>query len=349
MHSRIGVVGHLGSNENYCDGQTIKTKNLIQLLEDYFNFPLYKVDTYFFKTQKCRLLRDSLLCLFYCEHIFLMVSEKGMKFYLPFLYYLNKIFKKSIYHYIIGSELLEMVTNNKRLVKYLNALTVNWFEYESGTQYLQAKGVRNVSTLANFKLITPVSEVSQYEDAYGICRFCTFSRVMEEKGITDSIEAIRDINMEQSKIVATLDIYGSIDGRYESKFKQLLEENRNCVKYRGIVESCDSVATLKDYYALLFPTRWGGEGVPGTLIDAFAAGIPVIASDWNANKDLVHHEENGLIFPNKDCLTLKDAINWSISNVQKMNAMRVFSRKEYESYTPMVILKKILSEMEEKC
>lgn len=30
-------------------------------------------------------------------------------------------------------------------------------------------------------------------------RFCTFSRVMKEKGIEDAIEAIRDINSERGK------------------------------------------------------------------------------------------------------------------------------------------------------
>jgi len=39
------------------------------------------------------------------------------------------------------------VDENPRLVRYLNALTVNWFEYESGAAHLREKGVHNVEVL----------------------------------------------------------------------------------------------------------------------------------------------------------------------------------------------------------
>lgn len=345
---KVGVIGHLGGPEHFVDGQTVKTKNLVMLLEK-AGFSVVKADTYFNKVNKVKLLADTLWCLLRCRHVFLLVSEGGMGFYLPFLYYLNKVTKRHIYHYIIGSELLAMVEKNGKLVRYLNALDANWFEYEGGTQYLKSKGVTNVSTLPNFKMITPVAEACRYTADDGVCRFCTFSRVMEEKGITDAIKAVRDINAEQGRLVAALDIYGPVEPKYKAELDRMLRENPGCVSYKGVADSTQSVQILKDYYALLFPTRWAGEGVPGTVIDAFAAGIPVIASDWNANREIIQHKKQGLLYPNDIMSTLRDAIRWSMEHAEEMNQMRMDSREEFSRYMPETILQVILDEMAGSC
>lgn len=348
MKAKIAVIGHFGGKKQFFDGQTVKTKNVTKLLETYLKTPIIPVDTYFFKTNKLKLLLDSLLCLLRCDHVFLMVSDRGMQFYLPFLFFINKITKRHIYHYIIGSKLLSLVEENEKLVKYLNVMKVNWFEYESGTQFLREKGVRNAVTLANFKYLSPVTQAKNYESNNDVFHFCTFSRVMEEKGITDAIRAISSINEKFGIQVASLDIYGPVEPKYKEKFESLLQQNQDCVCYKGTVESTNSVEILKDYYALLFPTHWQGEGCPGTVIDAFAAGIPVIASDWNANKELISNGEQGVIYPNKTVTTLQDAVEWSMQHTEEMNRMRELSRREYEKYAPDAVMQVILDKMNEK-
>lgn len=347
MNTRIGIIGHFGINFNLCDGHTVKTRNLAMLLESYGYAPAIKVDTYLFKLKKLtktgKLIFDTLRCLCTCKHVFLLVSVNGMKFYLPFMYYLNRFTKCRIYHYVIGSELLDMIDEDTRLIKYLNALTVNWFEYESGTKRLRNRGVQNAATLENFKMITPVSKPVLYEDV--IYRFCTFSRVMEEKGITDAISAICEINKELGYCGTTLDIYGPIDQTYEDTFRRLLEKHGDCITYRGVAESSSSVDILKEYYALLFPTHWVGEGVPGTIIDAFASGIPVIASDWKANSELIKNGQQGVVYPNSKMRNLKEAILWAVQNPKTMLEMRIMSRAEFNKFMPERIMSTILDEM----
>ena len=345
MKNKIGIIGKFGAGENWYDGQTIKTKNLMMLIERSGCSSIFKVDTCYFKKNNVKLMWDTIRCMFTCSHIFLLVSVNGMNFYLPFLYYFNKITRRKIYHYIIGSELLEMVKQNPKLVKYLNAMAVNWFEYDSGTRYLQSQGVTNASTLPNFKLITPVKEAVKYD--CDVFKFCTFSRVMEEKGITEAINTVRSINETHGGIVATLDIYGQIEPSYELKLKKLLAENAGCIRYMGVVDSQASVDVLKNYYALLFPTTWAGEGLPGTIIDAFASGLPVIASDWNANKEIVEHGKQGIIYPNDEMATLKEAVIWSMQQTDIMAKMRVSSRKAFDRYTPDSIWSAIVDKMNE--
>ena len=119
---------------------------------------------------------------------------------------------------------------------------------------------------------------------------------------------------------------------------QLLNLHSECIEYKGIVNSEKSVETLKDYYALLFPTKWVGEGFPGTVIDAFAAGLPVIASDWNANKEIIEHMKQGIIYPSADIESLYDAVEWSVTHVEEVNQMRKGSRTQFTKYMPETVL-----------
>jgi glycosyltransferase involved in cell wall biosynthesis len=338
---KIGIVGHFGGDQVFFDGQTVKTKNLKTLLEDYGGLQTYCVDTYLVKKHKMRLLLKSILCLFKCKNIVILLSENGMSFYLPFLYWLNKIFRRRIFHDIIGSELVAMVRDNPKLVKYLNALEINWFEYQSGAQVLTDLGVTNMSVLPNCKTLEAVDidRITPYESSDGSYTFCTFSRVMAEKGITDAIQAVAAINQKRAATVARLDIYGPIEETYREELDALLAEHGDCVAYRGIIASQSSVQTLKQYYALLFPTRWHGEGFPGTILDCYAAALPVLASDWNANKEIIVHNRTGMIYPSEETVDLLGTIEWAVDNKDKIDCMKIACRQEYEKYTPGHIAK----------
>ena len=52
---KVAVIGHFGGNKKFFDGQTVKTKNLKNLLEDYGGFETYIVDTYLVKRHKIKL------------------------------------------------------------------------------------------------------------------------------------------------------------------------------------------------------------------------------------------------------------------------------------------------------
>ena len=59
--------------------------------------------------------------------------------------------------------------------------------------------------------------------------------------------------------------------------------------WNSIFNYNETASHLKKYFALLFPTYFHGEGFAGCLIDAFFAGIPVIATDWLYNKDIINN------------------------------------------------------------
>lgn len=124
---------------------------------------------------------------------------------------------------------------------------------------------------------------------------------MKEKGIEDAVNAIKAVNEKFGREVYTLDIFGQVDENQVEWFNNLQKEFPEYVKYCGLVPFDKSVDVLKDYFALLFPTYYEGEGFAGTLIDAYSAGVPVIASDWKYNAELVN-ENVGFVYPTGDQL-----------------------------------------------
>ena len=67
-------------------------------------------------------------------------------------------------------------------------------------------------------------------------------------------------------------------------------------------------AELRQNDVLVFPSRYKFEGHPGAIIEAFMAGLPVIASDLPGPSEIVRHEVNGLIISTGDADALAAAM-----------------------------------------
>ena len=98
---------------------------------------------------------------------------------------------------------------------------------------------------------------------------------MREKGIEDAVNAVVSVNTDLGVQAFSLDIYGQVDGAQIEWFESLQKKFPSYIRYGGLVPYDKSVDVLKDYFALLFPTYYEGEGFAGTLIDAYSAGVPV--------------------------------------------------------------------------
>ena len=113
------------------------------------------------------------------------------------------------------------------------------------------------------------------------------------------MNAVAMANRELGLTVFALDIYGQVDSAQIEWFDELQSKFPSYIRYAGLVPFDKSVDVLKEYFALLFPTYYEGEGFAGTLIDAFSAGVPVIASDWKYNTEIVNGNV-GFVYPAED-------------------------------------------------
>lgn len=330
MNNTILIVGHFGGDKIFHDGQTIKTKLLFEELSQDSDLKVESVDTYYTRNARIRFVFDLFKRLSHNKTIILLLSENGMRFMFPLFYLISKLTSKKIYHDVIGGNLDEIARIHHGFVKYLKSFDENWVETELLKRKLALLGVDNCRVIPNFKRLD--IKCSQYDRTINDpIRFCIFSRVTEKKGINIAIDAINKINNKKPG-TCMLDIYGPIDESFKDSFFTQLDNSEN-VNYKGVVDYSISTEVLSHYYALLFPTYWEGEGFPGTVIDAFSSGLPVIASNWNSNSEFIKNKYTGLIFGNS-IDELEKAIEWSIDNPIEINYMKSNCIKEAEKYLP---------------
>lgn len=85
---------------------------------------------------------------------------------------------------------------------------------------------------------------------------------------------------------------------------------------------------------MVVPSVWY-EGFPRTIIEAFASGVPVIASRLGSLAEVVSDGRTGLLFNPGDDEDLAAKLAWAQSHPQDMVRMGQAARQEYESrYTP---------------
>ena len=340
---KICICGHFGENNNFTDGQTVKTQNIYEVLEKQYGLQnIDKIDTYNWKKKPFYFFGDCVKKAKNSENLIILPAQNGVKVFIPLFTFLNKFYKKNVFYAVVGGWLPELLKSNKRLLKRAKQLTKIFVETNKMKQKLNELGLENVEILLNFKNIHPIKE-NEIEDVdYTQLKVCTFSRVIEEKGIENAINVVNKINEDYKKAIYKLDIYGPIDNGYKEKFDNIMKkQNIFNICYGGVIDSKKSVETIKEYDLLLFPTYYEGEGLAGTIIDAFSAGVPVVASDWRYNKDIIKNGETGFIFKTKNDDEFEKILRDVYLKKYNILDMKKMCLKEAEKYMPDVAIKAI--------
>jgi glycosyltransferase involved in cell wall biosynthesis len=106
------------------------------------------------------------------------------------------------------------------------------------------------------------------------------------------------------------------------------------VKTLGQVRREEVLALLQRAVVLIYPSVCF-ENAPMTILEAFACGTPVIASNLGAMAELVRHGYNGLLFRAGDARDLAAQVRYAFTHPEHMAEMRRNARREYEEkYTP---------------
>ena len=333
----VCVIGNYGDKNILTDGQGIKTLELYNsLLKVYGEKEVCKVNLY--KKNKILLVWKIFINMIRCKNIIVLVSVNGRKILIPFLVTLNKIFHKKIFHSLIGSTTHKTLEEDIKYVKYFNSLTGNWSETNTEKILLEKQGLKNVTVVKNFKnlkILKPEELNYIFKEPFPLC---TFSRVEELKGIPDIVKAVKKVNKIFKREIFTLDIYGKVMENYEVKFEELKQEFDNSIKYKGVIDFDKSVEVLKNYYMVIFPTKYYTEGIPGTILDAFSAGVPVLSSEWESCFDILN-EKVGVTYKFNNDDALLEALLYVVKNFKKVNQMKINCLSEANKYSAEEVIK----------
>ena len=347
MMKKISILGHFGDGETLLNGQTVKTKIVTEALQNRFGQDqVLKIDTHggwktFLKApfQVIRALKSG-------TNVIMFPAHNGLRVYAPLLSFNRRFFgPRKIHYVVIGGWLPQFLLKRKCLVKALRKFDGIYVETNTMKNALENMRFSNVCVVPNCKELTPLAAdelVYPKEEPYPLC---TFSRVMKEKGMEDAIEAVKAVNEKLGRTVYTLDIYGQVDAGQTEWFEDLKSRFPSYVKYGGLVPFDKSVEVLKDYFALLFPTRFYTEGIPGTILDAYAAGIPVISAKWESFADIVEDGVTGWGFEFGNFEQFRALLEKAADDPETFSAMKITALEEMKKFQPQEAIQNLTQRM----
>jgi glycosyltransferase involved in cell wall biosynthesis len=250
-----------------------------------------------------------------------------------FLYYFR--LKKHVIYWVIGSEIVRRIKadeNNhvsfkKKYFHYLDKIIV---ESSMMERQLTDEGLRNVVTVPNFKKIFHVKPIEKSKSR--VVRFVFLSRISPEKGCNYILNCVERLDKAGYKDMFRVTFYGKVEEGYEA-FNSRVESLKN-TEYKGLLDLTNKKGyeVMADNDVFLFPTFFPNEGFPGALIDAMIAGLPVIASDWNYNKELVVEGKTGVVIPAHDEERLYEEMLAFIEGKHDIAKMREACMNEASKY-----------------
>lgn len=151
------------------------------------------------------------------------------------------------------------------------------------------------------------------------------SRLLWDKGVGELVEASR--RLRQDGVSCRVVLVGVPDDENPNSIPVAMLEGwhaEGVIEWWGLRDDMPNVlrqatiVTLPSYYP---------EGVPKILLEAAAAGHPLITTDTPGCREVVHHGENGFLVPVRDATALADAIRVLLQDARLRVPMRAKSRE----------------------
>lgn len=102
------------------------------------------------------------------------------------------------------------------------------------------------------------------------------------------------------------------------------------ITFLGQLQSAAVFKEMKRARFLVFPSEWY-EGLPLVIVEAFACGVPVLASRIGSMIELVEHGRCGLLFTPGDPKDLAASAKWAWDHPEEVQTMGRNARAEYEA------------------
>ena len=147
--------------------------------------------------------------------------------------------------------------------------------------------------------------------------------VNQRKGIKQLLDAAKDINMSN--------VVFNIVGAGRDYCSNLYEPYKPYVNFLGRVPYEELLNQFQTSHIYVFPTM--GEGFGLVLLEAMAAGLPVITTANCGGYDIVTEGEDGFLISVGDVKALKEHIMWFLHNPKEAEEMSKHAVAKAKHYT----------------
>jgi len=180
----------------------------------------------------------------------------------------------------------------------------------------------------------PVLVPRSVASARDSCSVLFLGRLEEEKGIYDLLEAMTTLRRR----VPGVKLLCAGDGEFAEVSRRIADLNlRECVEMLGWVEGESKVCLIDRATVFVLPSY--KEGVPMSILEAMAHGLPVVATSVGGVPDIMQTEVDGLLVRPGDVSGLVAAVQRLLldESLRRTLAARARSRVIQESSVEKVV------------
>ena len=154
-------------------------------------------------------------------------------------------------------------------------------------------------------------------------RFLFLSQLRPEKGVGELLEASTDLPADCTITVCGPPMPGTDLGAFDHYPK---------VRIMSAVSPSESRQLLVEHDALLLPSYYPGEGIPGIILEAVQSGLPVITTRWRGLPDLVTDGTDGFVIEPRSIEELAKAMRKLATDPEQYRALAKGAVRLGEAY-----------------
>ncbi|RUR54374.1 colanic acid biosynthesis glycosyltransferase WcaL [Vreelandella populi] len=143
-------------------------------------------------------------------------------------------------------------------------------------------------------------------------KIITTARLVEKKGLAYAIQAVAQVKKDHPEIKFHYDIIG--EGPLSEEIKNLVTslEITDCIKLHGALPHGEVQKLLADADIFILPSvkakNGDQEGIPVSLMEAMASGMPVLSTLHSGIPELVDNGVSGYLVPERNVTELAEKI-----------------------------------------
>jgi len=226
-------------------------------------------------------------------------------------------YKKSKIKSLFAYLMIRKFSNKEFTRSYIDGLILNhFFAYDI---YTKIGFPKNKIFIKN-NTITPVFNFNVNNKDFSNLKYLYVGRVSKEKGIVQILDLLKETNIE-------IDIVGNHDDLNIKNF------NHSNLYFHGEITRSDLIRFYKKCHILIFPSIVHEAGVPMTMLEAMAYGLPIITRNIEPMNQLIENEKDGFIFDkNENLINLLNFIN-SLDRIKIKNMSKQIYKKFNTNYS----------------
>ncbi len=155
------------------------------------------------------------------------------------------------------------------------------------------------------------------------------ARMLWDKGVGEFVEAAKLLHNQGVR--ARFVLVGAPDPANPASVPEAVLRGwheKNGVEWWG--QRMDMAGTYRQAQIACLPSYYR-EGIPKSLLEAAACGLPIVTTDAPGCREVVHHEDNGLLVPVKDPDALARALHRLIVDEELRHRMGARGRQRAET------------------